>query len=77
VANVRSLRLDVRRDIVIDVPRWQVWEYLADFQRQTEWSQPEHKPRIEPPSELHRFTYSLERPWPELSCVWYKTDRSV
>lgn len=44
--------LDVRRDLVINVPRQQVWEYLADFRRHPEWSQPEHKLRIEPPSEL-------------------------
>lgn len=44
--------LDVKRQIVIDVPRDLVWEYLSDFGRHTEWAQPEHKLRIEPPSEL-------------------------
>ncbi len=44
--------LDVRSDIVIDAPRERVWEYLADFGRHTEWSQPEHHLRIQPPSEL-------------------------
>src|SRR5881397_3676483 len=44
--------LDVRRDVVIDAPRQRVWDYLADFGRHTEWSQPEHELRIEPPREL-------------------------
>jgi len=42
----------VRRDIVIDAPRARVWEYLIDFARHTEWSEPEHHLRIEPPSEV-------------------------
>lgn len=44
--------LDVKRQIVIDVPREQAWAYLCDFGRHVEWAQPEHKLRIEPPSEL-------------------------
>lgn len=47
-----SVWLDVQREIVIDVPRERVWEYLSDFGRHTEWAQPEHNLRIEPPSEL-------------------------
>jgi uncharacterized protein YndB with AHSA1/START domain len=50
--NARSVWLDVKRDVVIDAPREQVWQYLADFRRHTEWSQPEHELRIEPPTEL-------------------------
>ncbi len=61
--------LDVRRDIVIDVPRQRVWEYVSDFARHTEWTQPEHRLRIEPPRELRAgatFTsigYELGRDW--------------
>ena len=44
--------LDVRREVIVGVPRERVWAYIADFQRHTEWSQPEHQLRIEPPHEL-------------------------
>ena len=46
------MRLDVRREIVIGVPRQAVWDYLVDFGRHTEWSEPAQNLRIEPPNEV-------------------------
>ena len=67
-----AMFLDVRRDAVIDVPRERVWEYLADFRRHTEWSQPEHQLRIVPPSEL-RAGATFTSIGKELLREWHNT----
>jgi uncharacterized protein YndB with AHSA1/START domain len=64
--------LDVRRDILIDAPRQRVWDYLADFERHTEWSQPEHQLRIVPPTEL-RPGATFTSIGTELGHEWHNT----
>ena len=67
--------LDVKRDIVIDAPRQRVWDYVSDFARHTEWSEPAHRLRIEPPTELRvgatfRSTgFELMRDWHNTSTI--------
>ena len=42
----------IAQDATIDSPRERVWAYLADFARHTEWSEPKHQLRIQPPNEV-------------------------
>jgi uncharacterized protein YndB with AHSA1/START domain len=64
------MQLDVRREIVIGVPRQAVWEYVADFRRHTEWSEPAQKLRIEPPSEV-RVGATFKSVGRELAHDWH------
>ena len=64
------MRLDVRREIVIGVPRQAVWDYLADFRRHTDWSEPAQHLRIEPPSEV-RVGATFKSVGRELARDWH------
>ena len=64
------MRLDVRREIVIGVPRQAVWDYLADFKRHTEWSEPAQNLRIEPPGEV-RVGATFKSVGRELAHDWH------
>lgn len=39
-------------ETIIDAPRDLVWAYLTDFARHTEWADPKHMLRIQPPSDV-------------------------
>lgn len=64
------MAFQVTQDATVDPPRERVWAYLADFARHTEWSEPKHQLRIQPPrreaarmhaSDLSRIKARLEQ----------------
>lgn len=46
------MAFETSAEITIDAPRERVWTYLTDFGRHTEWADPKHELRIQPPREV-------------------------
>lgn len=46
------MAFQIAQHATINSPRERVWAYVADFARHTEWSEPKHQLRIQPPTEV-------------------------
>jgi len=46
------MTFETAAETTINAPRDRIWAYLTDFARHTEWADPKHGLRIQPPSEV-------------------------